>query len=243
MPRCAVIMNPIKVSSSFRADLDTRLIERGWNDTLWLETRVDDPGRSMTAQAVVAQVDLVIAAGGDGTIRAVADGLADLCMPLGLIAVGTGNLLARNLGIPLTEAAAIEVALRGDIRHIDLIRLRVDGGKPTHFVVMAGMGMDAMIMDHTDPQLKTYLGPVAYVLAAVKTVGRLPMKIDITIDGGRRHRRHAMICVIGNVGTLPGNIVLIPDARPDDAQLDVYVASPHRFTQWIRVIARLLLRR
>ena len=52
-----------------------------------------------------------------------------------------------------------------------------------------------------------------------------------------------MICVIGNVGVLPGNITLIPDAQPDDGRLDIYVASPHRLTHWIRVFVRLLLRR
>lgn len=244
MPRCAVIANPIKVSPAFRGELDARLTRDGWEDTLWLETSVADPGHAVTAQAVAAQVDLVIGAGGDGTIRVMAGGLAGAGIPMGLIPAGTANLLARNLGIPLSEVAAIEVALTGDTRTIDLIQLRVDGGEPEHFAVMAGMGVDAMIMDQTSPQLKAHIGPAAYVLAAAKAVGRLPMKLDITVDGGRRHRRRkAMICVIGNVGELPGKIALIPDARPDDGQLDVYVASPHRFTHWVRVIFRLLSHR
>jgi diacylglycerol kinase (ATP) len=68
-----------------------------------LETSAEDPGRAMTRQAVAEQVDLVIGAGGDGTIRYVADGLAHTGIPLRLVPVGTGNLLARNLDLPLEE--------------------------------------------------------------------------------------------------------------------------------------------
>ncbi|HEY6688473.1 MAG TPA: diacylglycerol kinase family protein, partial [Propionibacteriaceae bacterium] len=67
--RCAVIYNPTKVSEKFRALVEERLQRSGWSNTLWLETSVEDPGRAMTRQAVAEQVDLVIGAGGDGTIR------------------------------------------------------------------------------------------------------------------------------------------------------------------------------
>ncbi|HEX6760317.1 MAG TPA: acylglycerol kinase family protein [Propionibacteriaceae bacterium] len=74
--RCAVIYNPTKVSDKFRVLVEDNLQRNGWSNTLWLETSAEDPGRAMTRQAVAEQVDLVIAAGGDGTIRYVADGLA-----------------------------------------------------------------------------------------------------------------------------------------------------------------------
>jgi diacylglycerol kinase family enzyme len=80
-------------------------------------------------------------------------------------------------------------------------------------------------------------------VAAAKALGRLPVPMRIRVDNHRVHRRRAMICVVGNVSTLAGNLVLIPGAKPDDGMLDVYVASPHRFTQWVRVILRLLTRR
>ena len=101
--RCAVIYNPTKVSDKFRAQMEESLQRDGWGNTLWLETSVEDPGRAMTKQAVAEQVDLVIGAGGDGTIRYVADGLAHSGIPLGLVPAGTGNLLARNLDLPLEE--------------------------------------------------------------------------------------------------------------------------------------------
>ncbi len=240
MPRCAVVYNPTKVSDTFRDNLTSRLDNDGWRDTLWLETTESDPGHAMTAQAVEEQVDLVIGAGGDGTIRIVANGLANTGIPMGLIPAGTGNLLARNLGVPLREAEAIDVALQQNAQTIDLVKLTVDDQPGEHFAVMAGMGVDAMIMDETNPNLKAKIGSAAYFIAAGKALGRLPMDVQIKIDDGRTHGRRAMLCVIGNVGELTGNVTLIPEAKPDDGLIDVYVASPHRFTHWIRVFVRLI---
>jgi diacylglycerol kinase (ATP) len=124
--RCAVIYNPTKVSDKFRTLIEDSLQRDGWEDTLWLETSAEDPGRTMTRQAVAEQVDLVIGAGGDGTIRSVADGLAHTGIPLGLVPAGTGNLLARNLDLPLEEVDAIDVALDGQQRPIDLVKITVD---------------------------------------------------------------------------------------------------------------------
>ena len=104
----------------------------------------------MARQAVAEKVDLVIGAGGDGTIRIVADGLAGTGIVMGLVSAGTGNLLARNLDLPLDEAAALEVAFTGHTRSIDLVQVTVDDGEPEHFAVMAGIGVDAVIMDESD---------------------------------------------------------------------------------------------
>jgi diacylglycerol kinase (ATP) len=241
--RCAVIYNPIKVSDSF-TDLVTRTLDQhGWRDTLWLKTAEDDPGRSMTAEAVQAGVSLVIGAGGDGTVRIIADGLAGTGIPLGLIPAGTGNLLARNLRLPTTEAAALDVALGGHTQTIDLISITADDGDAEHFAVMAGAGVDAMIMDEVDPQLKSAVGPAAYFVAAGKALGRLPMKISFQVDDHRPRHRSAMLILIGNVGQLRGGISLLPDARADDGLLDVFVASPRRPLHWLRAALGILTRR
>jgi diacylglycerol kinase (ATP) len=241
--RCGVIFNPVKVSDGFREAMAARLAAAQWADPVWLPTSEDDPGHSMAATAVSEQVDLVVAAGGDGTVRVVADGLANSGITMGIVPAGTANLLARNLGVPLTESEAVDVAVAGRTRTIDLVKLSVDGSEGEHFAVMAGMGIDAMIMDETRPELKDKIGSAADFVAAAKALGRLPVPMKIKIDNHHTHRRRAMICVVGNVSTLAGNIVLIPGAEPDDGLLDVYVAAPHRFTQWIRVFLRLITRR
>ena len=241
--RCAVIYNPTKVSEKFRALMEDSLQRKGWVETLWLETSVEDPGRAMTRRAVAEQVDLVIGAGGDGTIRSVADGLAHTGIPLGLVPAGTGNLLARNLDLPLEEVDAIDIALDGQQRPIDLVRITVDDRASEHFAVMAGIGVDAMIMDETDEDLKDKVGSAAYFVAAAKALGRLPVRMTVQLDSNRPVRRHAMVCVIGNVGTLQGNLTLIPGASPDDGLLDLYIASPRRFRHWVKLALRLITRR
>jgi diacylglycerol kinase (ATP) len=241
--RCAVIFNPIKVSDGFHEAMAQRVAAAKWAEPVWLPTAEDDPGRSMAATAVKEQFDLVVAAGGDGTVRIVADGLANSGIPMGIVPSGTANLLARNLGIPMAEGEAIDVVMSGRTRTIDLIKLTVDGGQPEHYAVMAGMGIDAMTMDETRPELKDKIGTAAYFVAAARALGRLPVPMTIKIDDHHTHRRRAMICVVGNVSKLPGNIILIPGAEPDDGRLDIYVASPHRLAQWIRVFIRLITRR
>jgi diacylglycerol kinase (ATP) len=241
--RCAVIYNPTKISDQFSGQLEDRLLRMGWVDTLWLETSAKDPGRAMTRQAVAENVDLVIGAGGDGTVRVVADCLAHTGTPMGLIPAGTGNLLARNLDLPLEEGPAIDVALGGHTRIIDLVKITVDDRRPEHFAVMAGVGVDAMIMDETDENLKDKVGSAAYFVAAGKALGRLPVRMRVQLDDHRPVRRDAMLCVIGNVGKLRGNLTLIPGARPDDGVLDLYIASPRRFRHWIKLALRLIARR
>lgn len=243
LSRCAVIYNPVKVSQGFQTLVEEALSSHAYEPPLWLETTQSDPGPGMVAEAVAAQVDLVLGAGGDGTIRLIADGLAHTGIPLGLIPAGTGNLLARNLNLAMDEKTALEIALSGNTRPLDLIKLTVDDRPPEHFAVMAGVGLDAMIMNETDPELKDKIGAAAYLVAGAKALGRLPLSVTVRVDNRRPFRRQAMICLIGNVGQLQARIKLIADAEPDDGLLDVYVASPQRLSHWLRVLLRMITRR
>jgi diacylglycerol kinase (ATP) len=240
--RCAAIFNPVKVSDTFRPSAERVLDEHGYADVLWLETEAHDKGRSRVRQAVDEGVDLVIAAGGDGTVRVVADGLANTGIPLGIVPEGTANLLALNLDVPSKEEAALQVAAAGAERTIDLVKLIIDGQRTEHFAVMAGAGLDAMIMDETDPDLKDKIGTAAYFIALGKALGRLPIKARIKREGHRSHRRNAMVILIGNVGRIQG-FNLIPSAKPDDGRFDLLIASPHRFRDWLKVVGRLITRR
>lgn len=237
------MVNPIKVREDFRDVVLERLAAGGWDEPLWLETSEDDPGRTMTQQALASKPDLVIGAGGDGTIRVVADQMAGSGVPMGIVAAGTANLLARNLELPLFQNEAVDVALGLRTEDVDLILLTADDKTPEHFAVMAGVGVDAVIMDEVDDDLKAKVGSVAYFLAAGKALGRLPMRMEVKVDNGRRHRRRSVICLIGNVGKLPGGIVLLPDADARNGRLDVYVASPHRLWHWFQLLVRLVTRR
>jgi diacylglycerol kinase (ATP) len=243
--RAAVIFNPAKVTDwiTFRRHVDYELKSRGWERALWLETTTEDPGRAMTEQAVREGVDLVLGAGGDGTIRVICSGLAHTGIPFGLIPAGTGNLLARNIGIPLDEVAALGVAFDGVDKAIDLVRLTVDDKPPDHFAVMAGIGLDAVIMEGADPKMKKAVGSAAYFVSAARNANHPAMHATISVDDDPPIRRRAHVIVVGNVGFLLANIQLIPGARADDGILDVLVASPRTLRDWVRLTTRVLARR
>lgn len=242
--RCAIIYNPTKVTdlTTFRRHVEYQLSRGDWESPLWLETSSDDPGREMVATAVRKKVDLVLGVGGDGTIRVVTAGLAGTGIPFGLIPAGTGNLLARNLGIPLDEQAALEVAFGDHQRHIDLVRITTDTAEPDHFAVIAGIGIDAVIMEATNPDLKKAVGSAAYFVSAAKSAGHPPLQATIRVDDGEPFKRRASVIVIGNVGYLQANIPLIPDARADDGLLDLLVASPRGVRDWVKLTTHVLTR-
>lgn len=243
--RAAVIFNPAKVTDwiTFRRHVEYELKSRGWDRALWLETTSEDPGRAMTEHAVRENVDLVLGAGGDGTIRRICSGLAHTGIPFGLIPAGTGNLLARNIGIPLDEVAALDVAFDGVDKAVDLVSLQVDDQPPDHFAVMAGIGMDAVIMEGADPKMKKAVGSAAYFVSAAQNANHPAMHATIAVDDQPPIRRRASVIVVGNVGFLMANIQLIPGARADDGVLDVLVASPRTIRDWVRLTTRVLTRR
>lgn len=248
--RCAIIYNPTKVLdlSTFRRHVIYELTERGWDAPLWLETNANDPGHQMAKTAIEEKVDLVLGAGGDGTIRVICEDLAHSGIPFGIIPAGTGNLLARNLNIPLDEPTALQVAFEGTPSDIDLVALTVDGDdrqdadKTFVFAVMAGLGVDAAIMDGTDADLKKTVGAAAYFIAAAQNANRPPLPVTISVDDQPPIQRKAAVILIGNVGIVSGGIQLMPAARADDGQIDVLVAHPRTPGDWARVVTKVLAR-
>jgi diacylglycerol kinase (ATP) len=247
--KCVVIINPTKVTdvTTFRRHVEYELSHRGWEEPMWLETTRYDPGYEMAQVAIERAVDLVLVAGGDGTVRAVCEGLAGSDIPLGLLPAGTGNLLARNLGIPLDESEALRNAFEGEARPLDLVRLVVDPGTPEEavhvFGVMAGIGVDAVIMERTNADLKRTVGTAAYFLAAAQNANHPPLPVTVTVDDGEPFTRRAAVALIGNVGLISGNIELIPGASASDGRLDVMIASPRTVVDWARVTTKVLTRR
>lgn len=238
-----MIFNPIKVSAGFRDRAAEILARSGWDDPLWLQTSAEDAGQARTAEALAAGVARVIVAGGDGTVRAVAEALAGSQVPLGIVPAGTANLLNLNLALPRTEEPALEVAANGEPSDIDLVEVTVDGDRTQRFAVMAGAGLDSMIMEEVSGQLKKKIGTAAYFVAAGKALGRLPMRLSVVVDGHQLKHRKAMMVLVGNVGQIPPNLDLIPGARYDDGLLDVMVAAPRRLTDWVKIIGRMIIRR
>jgi YegS/Rv2252/BmrU family lipid kinase len=241
--KLAVVLNPIKVEDvdAFRAMVDRAAAEAGWNEPVWFTTTVEDPGRSMAEQAAVAGAELVIVCGGDGTVRTVCAELAGTGVSIGVVPAGTGNLLARNLGIPLFLQAAVDVALNGQDRAIDLVKVSGDGIRDDeHYLVMAGMGFDAAVMEGANEKVKAKVGWLAYVVSALRNLMFPAVRLELSVDGGEWTRHRARTVLIGNVGYLQAGMPLLPDAAIDDGVLDVVLLHPSRFLSWIPLAVRIL---
>jgi diacylglycerol kinase family enzyme len=242
--RAAVILNPIKVPDpvEFRRTVDEALTSRGFHDSLWLETTEDDAGHTMAKRAIQETVDLVVVAGGDGTVRVVCAELARSGIPVAVLPAGTGNLLARNLGIPLDLYAALAALLDGTERRIDSVQVEGDELDLDRFVVMAGLGLDAAIIADAPDRLKKHVGWAAYVVSTLKNLNHPFVRVEIIIDDKPPLIRRARMVVIGNVGTLEANIPLLPDARPDDGLIDAVVLAPRLLAHWPRLALSLVLK-
>ena len=252
MTRVALVVNPAKLEVGPLAELVGRHChERGLLEPVVLETTEQDPGTGMTLQALQQGCDLVLAAGGDGTVRAVAQGLAGTDAALAVLPSGTGNLLARNLDLPDDVDEALARAFDGPRRRLDVGVLRpLDDGQPgrrrpsggpdrtgpepTTFAVMAGVGLDAAMMDFTPERLKSAVGWPAYLVGAVRALRHSVMTVELSLDGGPPRRQRARMVLVGNVGRLQGGVDLLPGARPDDGRLDLCVLAPKGISGWVR---------
>lgn len=249
----AIIANPVKVDvAALRRSVARAERAHGWPESLWLETSEDDPGFGQAREALERGATLLVPAGGDGTVRAVAEVLGEHLegggrAALGAVPAGTGNLLARNLGVEIGSIdAAVEVAFGGREREIDygIAEVERPGGERelTAFTVLCGVGIDAAMIANTDSELKAKIGWLAYVGGILRSVrGGRSLRLRFRIDGGATRTTHANTIMIGNCGILPGNVVLLPDATIDDGELDIALLRPKGLLGWLQIWGRMLV--
>ncbi|RZS63613.1 diacylglycerol kinase family enzyme [Agromyces ramosus] len=243
----AVIYNPVKVDvEELRAAIAAEPASADWAETAWYETTEADPGGGQAKQALEAGADLVIAAGGDGTIRAVAEVLGGTSTSLALLPSGTGNLLARNLDLTLDDMEhSIRTAFDGVDRRIDLawadIRREGGGVERAAYLVMAGFGLDAKMVSNTDDDLKAKVGWLAYVDAIRKALREENrMRIKYRVDGHGTHSVSAHTLIIGNCGSLPANILLLPTAAIDDGRFEAVFLRPESAWGWTQILVKVI---
>lgn len=245
-PRAAVVYHPLKTDvAGLRPVVDRYASENGWAATRWYETAEADAGIAAARQAVADGANVVLASGGDGTVRAVAEALRGSGVPLAVVPQGTGNLLARNLGLKLGDFdVAVRAAFLGENRPVDLGVIRItreDETEDEHvFLVLAGMGLDARAISYTRSKLKKRLGWLAYVDAGVRTMIKdAPLRIQYSFDGSPAKPLTVYTVMIGNCGLMPGGVLLIPDAKLDDGLLDVVALRPLGPFSWLRIWSKL----
>ncbi|MBM2622096.1 diacylglycerol kinase [Actinoplanes sp. LDG1-06] len=210
----------------------------GWPEPAYYETTPDDPGEGQAKQAIENGAELVFACGGDGTVMAVVSALAGTDVTMAVLPAGTGNLLAANLGLGTDAATGMQVAIEGGRRRIDV---GVCDGKS--FVVMAGMGFDAQMLEGTSEQAKKRIGWVAYVGGALKHLRDRPMRARIVLDDRPPMPRRPRTVIVGNVGRLQGGVRLLTEADPADGQLDVAILSPNNLAHWVSLAWGVIRRR
>ena len=160
---------------------------------------------------------IVVAAGGDGTLNAVVGGLIGTETVLGILPTGTMNVFARELHIPFSQLkGALEVIDAGHVKEVDLFEVQ---GTP--FVQMAGVGFDAQVIEETTSESKRRLGPMAYILSAVKVLGSKPPRMTVRFDEGPI--AEAACVLLGNGALYGGQLRLFGKADNADDLLDVLV--------------------
>ena len=240
----AVIYHPEKADlRRIRTAVDNYLKPLGWRPTLWLPTDGDSHGAHQAREALAAGATNILVVGGDGTVRPVVKEVYQTEVSVGLVPQGTGNVLARNLGIALNQPAkAVARGLLGEVKPIDLgsVTLRfADGSEHTEvFTGFTGIGLDATIMMRTNARLKRRIGWVAYVDAGFRSIPLGWQRLEISVDGAERRRLKVLMLMVGNCGFLPGSITMMPDARLDDGTLDVASVGPRKLWNWIDLFGR-----
>lgn len=240
MPRVAFVVNGSLARGGHVLALCAEVAARhGWIAECLVTEKAED-GPPAASGAALDGADLVVAVGGDGTVRGCAEGLSGTGVPFGVVPLGTANLLARTLRIPGHVRGALAVALgaRSIDRVIDLAVAGLGAGDKVPFTAMAGMGLDAAVVAGT--RLKHQFGWLAYAMSGAVHLALPQAGFTIRLDDGPPIEREARSVVAGNSGLLPGGFSLLPDARLDDGVLDVGVLAPHGPFGWPRLATRVL---
>jgi diacylglycerol kinase (ATP) len=242
MKRALVILNPGSGSCS-SAQVRRAVEEHFGRGMIGYDVHAVTEGERL-AETVKARLkdgyDIIVAAGGDGTVSAVIDGLAGSLVPLGIIPTGTANLVARELNIPLEvgEAARL-VADAPRTRNIDA--MRVEGRV---YVLIIGVGISASVAGGTTKRNKSRFGLLAYAGAAIlKMFEFRPRSLEVVVDG-ETHKVRSVEVAIANCGILTKLIFPKgPDIHVDDGRLDVCIVDTATLLDYPRYILRVLRRR
>lgn len=242
MQNIAVIFHPSKISlEKIRAAFS----KAGYKDLSFYPSDTETGGLKITKQAIEGGANHIVVAGGDGTVRACVQAVFEEEAPvtLGLVPIGTGNILARNLKLPITNLdKCIRRAVTGDAYEIDLgvaKALNAQGEiSKLYFTGIAGIGMDARIMQRTQPELKRRVGWIAYIEGGFRSLPLKFEKFEVLVDDLTPKSLKSYSILIGNAGWLPGQISMMPDARLDDGKLDVAAIGPRKIWNWVDFFAR-----
>lgn len=244
-PHIGVIISETKrLAGAGLEELRSALADAGYPDPPWYEVPKSKKAPKKVSKLIEKDgVDRLLVWGGDGMVRRCVDHLLHEGhddVEVAVLPAGTGNLLAGNLGIPIDLRGAVDMALHGEPRRVDVGLINDE----QHFVVMAGAGFDALLIrDADDSGMKDRFGRLGYVWAGVKNRNVSPARAEIHVDGTLWFTGDATTVIAGNVGTLTGGIPAFPDASPCDGKLDIGVVTARSATEWMRLLGSALAHR
>ena len=233
-----VVLNPV-AGRTTPADVRYALEQvfgDGWTYSIY-ETQPDDDITAKVKQALAEGCDLVVAAGGDGTVSMVANGLVGSTVPLGIIPAGSANVLALELGIPGEIPAAAALLIGNHVqRQLDVMQI-----ENQYFLLQIGIGLDSLMIKDTDRAAKRAFGRWAYMQTLVKKLfGFQSQRFTIIADGKRLRPRAAQV-LVANAGTLGAKpLTWGPDIHPNDGRLDLCIVTVRTLFDYPRVAAQFI---
>lgn len=233
MTSVGVVAHTKKRMGGGLAEFRKLLAEYGITDVPWREVPKSKRVPEHVHELVDEGVDLLFVWGGDGTVQRAIDAVAGKPVTLAILPAGTANLLATNLGLPDDLEACVRIGLDGARRGLDVGKINGE-----RFAVMAGAGLDAMMIRAADAGLKDRVGRIAYVWTGAKNVQMEPVEMSIEVDGSRWFEGDASLVLVGNVGDVLGGLSVFPDAVPDDGVLDLGVVTADGAWEWARTLGR-----
>ncbi|MGC9468666.1 MAG: diacylglycerol/lipid kinase family protein [Anaerolineae bacterium] len=200
-----VVLNP--VAGSDDSDTIRQILERGLSEAGWSydlhETRANEDIEAVVREAPPEIYDVVIAAGGDGTVSGVAGGLIHTEVPMGVVPVGTGNALARDLGIPMSPEEAIQL-ITGPHATETVDALRIGDN---HYFLNISVGVSAGTMEGAKRDEKRRMGLLAYLISGIQELaGIQPARFELTVDGVS-HTIKAADVIVFNKGVIGSTLV------------------------------------
>jgi YegS/Rv2252/BmrU family lipid kinase len=236
--RVAVVAHRDKLDARNEQGLRAALGEAGLTAASWTLISKGKHAAAVATEAVDEGAEVVIVGGGDGTVRAGAGALVHRQAALAVLPVGTANLFAGALQLPVEPADVVAMISSGQRRTIDTGRCN---GEP--FIVMAGTGFDAAMVDAADSS-KERLGMIAYLRAGFHEARtRRPFEAKVVVDGKEIFSGEGTSVIVGNVGTLKGGVVAFPGAAVDDGLLDVGIVTAEGMRQWASLMVATVRKR
>jgi YegS/Rv2252/BmrU family lipid kinase len=212
MNRICIIANPAARGVKSRLEI----LERLGKHAVIKTTQGPGDAEAQTERAVEQGYETIVAAGGDGTINEVVNGIGTSSVALGILPMGTVNVFALELGIPFNLAAAWKVIRNHKVRAIDLA-----SANGHYFVQMAGVGLDAQIVERNSRHIKHVLGPLSYLLTATQVAAEKPPRVRVTSEGVPTVE--GSFVLVGNGRFYGGPLALFNEADMQDGLLDVCV--------------------